>query len=341
MTVAEYAPDVVVNAAAYTAVDAAEIGRGTPPTRSTRAGRPSSPARWPGTAVGWYTSRPTMSSPATPSARTRSTTRPSPDRPTAAPSSPASRPSESSCRRPSYVVRTAWVYGAAGRQLRQDDGGLGATSAIPSASSTTSAAPRPGRRISPAALVELARSDAARRHLPLHRQSGDTTWFGLTREPSSSSSAPTRLGSCRRRPTPSRDRRRGRPTRCSRHAAWLARRPHARCRTGATRCAPRSSQMGGRYVANDGCQRHRIAVVTADVLGRQMAGPAIRALHIAEALAPQHDVTLVSTARCTIDARGVHLSLCAVGRVAGGDRRGRSSDLPGIRLLPRAVADAR
>jgi glycosyltransferase involved in cell wall biosynthesis len=58
--------------------------------------------------------------------------------------------------------------------------------------------------------------------------------------------------------------------------------------------------MGGRYVANDGCQRHRIAVVTADVLGRQMAGPAIRALHIAEALAPQHDVTLVSTARCTI-----------------------------------------
>jgi glycosyltransferase involved in cell wall biosynthesis len=46
--------------------------------------------------------------------------------------------------------------------------------------------------------------------------------------------------------------------------------------------------------------RRRIAVITADVLGPRMAGPAIRALHIAEALAAEHDVVLVSTAECTI-----------------------------------------
>jgi glycosyltransferase involved in cell wall biosynthesis len=44
----------------------------------------------------------------------------------------------------------------------------------------------------------------------------------------------------------------------------------------------------------------RIAVVTADVLSEQMAGPAIRSYHIAEQLAGEHDVTLISTARCDI-----------------------------------------
>ena len=44
----------------------------------------------------------------------------------------------------------------------------------------------------------------------------------------------------------------------------------------------------------------RIAVITADVLSGQMAGPAIRAYHIAEQLAGRHDVTLISTARCDI-----------------------------------------
>jgi glycosyltransferase involved in cell wall biosynthesis len=53
-------------------------------------------------------------------------------------------------------------------------------------------------------------------------------------------------------------------------------------------------------VANDGPVRRRIAVITADVLGRRMAGPAIRAFHVAEALATDHDVTLVSTAQCTV-----------------------------------------
>ena len=48
-----------------------------------------------------------------------------------------------------------------------------------------------------------------------------------------------------------------------------------------------------------GTQRRRIAVITDDVLAAKMAGPAIRALHIAEALAArQHTVELISTARC-------------------------------------------
>jgi glycosyltransferase involved in cell wall biosynthesis len=44
----------------------------------------------------------------------------------------------------------------------------------------------------------------------------------------------------------------------------------------------------------------RVLVITADTLTRQMAGPAIRALHIAEFLSPDHEVKLVSTVKCTI-----------------------------------------
>lgn len=46
----------------------------------------------------------------------------------------------------------------------------------------------------------------------------------------------------------------------------------------------------------------RIAVITADVLGERMAGPAIRAFQISEQLAREHDVTLISTASCDISA---------------------------------------
>jgi GT2 family glycosyltransferase len=48
-------------------------------------------------------------------------------------------------------------------------------------------------------------------------------------------------------------------------------------------------------------RRTRVAVVTADTLSKQMAGPAIRAFHIAETLADDNDVKLVSTTRCTLD----------------------------------------
>jgi glycosyltransferase involved in cell wall biosynthesis len=44
----------------------------------------------------------------------------------------------------------------------------------------------------------------------------------------------------------------------------------------------------------------QIAVVTPDVLSERMAGPAIRAFHIAAQLSADHDVTLISTAKCTI-----------------------------------------
>lgn len=49
-----------------------------------------------------------------------------------------------------------------------------------------------------------------------------------------------------------------------------------------------------------------VAVVTSDVLGRQMAGPAIRALHIARTLAADgHRVLLVSTAGSTLGEPGL------------------------------------
>lgn len=46
--------------------------------------------------------------------------------------------------------------------------------------------------------------------------------------------------------------------------------------------------------------RRRIVVVTGEVLAPRMAGPAIRAREIARALAIDHDVVLVSTARCEL-----------------------------------------
>jgi GT2 family glycosyltransferase/glycosyltransferase involved in cell wall biosynthesis len=45
----------------------------------------------------------------------------------------------------------------------------------------------------------------------------------------------------------------------------------------------------------------RVVVITADTLSPQMAGPAIRAFHIARALAAEHHVRLVSTTMCALD----------------------------------------
>jgi glycosyltransferase involved in cell wall biosynthesis len=45
--------------------------------------------------------------------------------------------------------------------------------------------------------------------------------------------------------------------------------------------------------------RRRIVVATGDVLGAQMAGPAIRAWQFAAALSAEHDVSLVTSAACT------------------------------------------
>jgi glycosyltransferase involved in cell wall biosynthesis len=58
-------------------------------------------------------------------------------------------------------------------------------------------------------------------------------------------------------------------------------------------------------------QRFRIAVVTPDVLAPSMAGPAIRAVRIAEALAGEHEVELLSTERCELsraDLQCAHVS---------------------------------
>jgi GT2 family glycosyltransferase/glycosyltransferase involved in cell wall biosynthesis len=47
--------------------------------------------------------------------------------------------------------------------------------------------------------------------------------------------------------------------------------------------------------------RRNVLVVTGDPLSSRMAGPAIRAFHIAETLATEHDVRLYSTTSCAID----------------------------------------
>jgi GT2 family glycosyltransferase/glycosyltransferase involved in cell wall biosynthesis len=47
--------------------------------------------------------------------------------------------------------------------------------------------------------------------------------------------------------------------------------------------------------------RRNVLVVTGDPLSSRMAGPAIRAFHIAETLAGEHDVRLYSTTSCAID----------------------------------------
>jgi glycosyltransferase involved in cell wall biosynthesis len=49
----------------------------------------------------------------------------------------------------------------------------------------------------------------------------------------------------------------------------------------------------------------RIVVATGEVLGERMAGPAIRAWHIARALGPEHDVVLAGTRGCTLPAGDV------------------------------------
>ena len=46
--------------------------------------------------------------------------------------------------------------------------------------------------------------------------------------------------------------------------------------------------------------RRRIAVLTADALAPSMAGPAIRARHIAEALSAEHEVRLATTGPCSL-----------------------------------------
>ena len=48
--------------------------------------------------------------------------------------------------------------------------------------------------------------------------------------------------------------------------------------------------------------RRKVVVATADTLGSKMAGPAIRAWHIATALAAEHEVRLVTTGACTMQS---------------------------------------
>ncbi len=57
--------------------------------------------------------------------------------------------------------------------------------------------------------------------------------------------------------------------------------------------------------------RHRVLVVTGEPLGDRMAGPAIRAWEMAKALAPDHDVRLVSTAGARRQGDGFRVEYAA------------------------------
>ncbi len=95
----------------------------------------------------------------------------------------------------SYVVRTAWVYGAGGGQLRQDDGPPGARARHRQRGGRPARLPdlvgRPGpgpRRARPL--------ERAGRDLSLHQRRATPPGSGSPR-PSSASSAPIRTGWCR------------------------------------------------------------------------------------------------------------------------------------------------
>ena len=60
-------------------------------------------------------------------------------------------------------------------------------------------------------------------------------------------------------------------------------------------------------------ERQRVLVVTGDPLTAKLAGPAIRALHLAEALAADHDVHLVSTSYADLERDDFPVTSCRPG----------------------------
>lgn len=73
--------------------------------------------------------------------------------------------------------------------------------------------------------------------------------------------------------------------------------------------------------------RRRILVATADTLGPRMAGPAIRAWNLSEALSTEHDVQLVTTGSCELEVDEPRFSVRAVDDLALRDALRRSDIL--------------
>lgn len=68
------------------------------------------------------------------------------------------------------------------------------------------------------------------------------------------------------------------------------------------RRSQKSGVLGPAYAAPQHAGRQRVVVATADTLKPKMAGPAIRAWQVAEALADEHEVRLVTTSECDVSS---------------------------------------
>ena len=170
-----FRPDVVVNAAAYTAVDQAEdepdrLSRSTAtaPARSRGGGRAP--------ACRSSTSRPTTCSTARkPDAYVE--TDPVAPLGVYGPSKLAGEQAVAAANPRHIVLRTAWVYSPVRQQFRQDHAAAGRRARPSCGSSTTSSAARPRAAISPTAILAIAERAAGdagdaeyARRLPLGRR---------------------------------------------------------------------------------------------------------------------------------------------------------------------------
>ena len=175
----------------------------------------------------------------------------SPDRPTDARSWPASRRSANCCPRPAYVVRTAWVYGAAGGNFVKTMAGLERERDTVSVVDDQRGSPTWSADLA-RGLVELGAIRGAPAGIYHCTNGGDTTWFGFTQAIFDELGAdPSRVlpttTDAFPRPAP-------RPAYSVLVDRGLAgRRAHARCRTGdrlSARPSPRSATRFGRPEAD-------------------------------------------------------------------------------------------